>query len=183
MADVTIIGLFDSRADAERAAERLRRELDPPPQDIALHVAAPEAEAWPPAVRLSALPPEDQALYREGLRRGGIPLAVATSGVMVARVVAIFGECGAADLEAREATYRAEGWTGKGAETGYTDHDEDIGYATYGGDAVIRPIPRRHHDDMPAGLLGRLEMAAMPDAPEVGSRQARCYVARDPAAP
>lgn len=179
MADVMIVGLFDRRADADRAAERLRRELDPAAAGVAVHQAPADA-ALPDALRLSALPAEERDLYREGLRRGGVPVSVAAEAVVLRRVVAILGECGAADLEAREAAWRSEGWTGgRGTESGFTGHDEDIGYATYGGDAVIGHIPRRHHDDTPAGLLGRLEMAAMEDEPgSAAPRHARVYAAR-----
>jgi hypothetical protein len=104
-----------------------------------------------------------------------VPVAVLAEERSAGRMIAIFAACGAADLEAREAIWRAEGWTGAGSDTGYTDHDEDIGFATYGGDVVIRRIPRQHHDDMPAGLLGRFEMAAMSDLPEDSARHARCY--------
>lgn len=178
MAEITIVGLFDSHAEAERAAQRLRQEPGLAPAGVAVHGAQPARGTGTvaPALRLSALPPEDHALYREGLRRGGVPVAVAAEETMATRLVAVFAACGAADLEAREADWRAEGWTGHGTDTGYTEHDEDIGFATYGGDAVIRHIPRRHQDDTPAGLLGRLEMAAMRDLPENSSRRARCYV-------
>jgi hypothetical protein len=175
MADVTIIALFDRPADAERAAQRLRGEVA---ADVAVHAGEPGAgDAG--AGRLAGLPAEDHAFCREGLRRGGVPVSVVASRATITRVVAILGECGAADLDAREADWRAEGWTGQATDTGYTGHDEDIGFATYGGDAVIRRIPRRHHDDMPAGLLGRLEMAAMEDAPETPARHARVYGRRE----
>ncbi len=179
MTELTIIGLFDNRMDAERAAERLRRELDPAPAGVTVHAAEPAHESQD-SLHFPALPAADHALYLEGLRRGGVPVSVAVTEVVVARAVAILGECGAADLEAREADWRAEGWTGEGGDTGYTGHDEDIGFATYGGDAVIRRIPRHHHDDTPAGLLGRLEMSAMEGIPDASARHARAYAARRP---
>ncbi|WP_137181481.1 hypothetical protein [Roseomonas sp. AR75] len=176
MPQLIVVGLFDSRAEAEEAASHLRK-AGVGPSGVAVHATqpAPSTEAPAPPLRLSALPEEDRAFYREGLRRGAVPVAVLAEERSAGRMIAIFAACGAADLDAREAAWRAEGWTGTGSDTGYTDHDEDIGFATYGGDVVIRRIPRQHHDDMPAGLLGRLEMAAMQDLPEDSARRARCY--------
>ncbi|WP_146217080.1 hypothetical protein [Falsiroseomonas bella] len=173
MPQVTIVGLFDNRAEAERAAGRLRQEAGLGPEEVSVHAGGAGADAE--AARLPDLPPEDRAFYREGLRRGAVVISALSDDGLVPRLVLILGECGAADLEAREADWRAEGWAGPGTETGFTDHDEDIGYATYGGDAVIRRIPRRHEDDTPAGLLGRFEMAAMRDLPPETTRRARCY--------
>ncbi|WP_372623270.1 hypothetical protein [Falsiroseomonas sp.] len=184
MAEVlVVVGLFDSRADADRAADRAVRELGLPPRDVVVHSAEaePRDEAIAPPLLLSSLPAEDHGFYEEGLRRGGVPVAVLAEDATASRVVAIFGACGAIDLQAREAAWRAEGWTGRNPDTGYTGHDEDIGFATYGGDAVFRRIPKRHHDDTPAGWLGRLEMAAAQDAAADEARHARRYVVRDEA--
>ncbi len=41
---------------------------------------------------------------------------------------------------------------------------------------VVGPIPRHHHDDTPAGLLGRFEMAAMRRDPERIRPRARSYM-------
>jgi hypothetical protein len=172
MPQVTIVGLFDNHTEAERAAGRLRQEAGLAPEEVALHAGGAAAEA----ARLPDLPPADRAFYREGLRRGAVLVSAQTEDGLAPRIVVMLGECGAADLEAREADWRAKGWAGPGTETGFTDHDEDIGYATYGEDAVIRHIPRRHKDDTPAGLLGRFEMAAMRDLPPETARRARCYM-------
>jgi hypothetical protein len=178
---MVVVGLFDSRADADRAAERAVRELRLPPTDVVVHAAEaePRSEAMAPALLLSSLPDEDQGFYQEGLRRGGVPVAVLAEDVRASQVVAIFAACGAADLHAREAAWRAEGWTERNPDTGYTGHDEDIGFATYGGDAVFRRIPQRHRDDTRAGWLGRLEMAVAQDAAADEARHARRYIVRD----
>ena len=79
-------------------------------------------------------------------------------------------------LDARTAEWRGAGWTQEPGQTGYTGHDEDIGFATYGGDAVMGHIPRHHHDNTPAGLLGRLEMASMRRDPDRSRARVRSYV-------
>lgn len=178
MTHVTIVGLFDNRADADRALDRLQREFGVSTAAMMLHQggATPRAAAAP-SLLLSALPAAERDLYHEGLRRGGVPVSVEAERGAAAGVMVVFAECNAADLDAREAAWRAEGWAEGPRDTGYTGHDEDIGFATYGGDAVIRRIPRDHVDDTPAGLLGRLEMAAMQDAPSAAAaRHARAYV-------
>jgi hypothetical protein len=179
---LVVVGLFDSRADAERAAERALRELGLPPTDVVVHSerAEPRSEAMSPALLLSSLPAEEHDFYREGLQRGSVPVAVLAEEDTADRVVAIFGACGAADLDAREADWRAEGWTGRSPDTGYTGHDEDIGFATYGDDTVFRRIPKGHHDDARAGWLGRLEMAAARVAGADEASHARRYVVSDP---
>jgi hypothetical protein len=173
--NVTILGLFDRREQAERLIGNLHRELGAGAGSVQLHTPGPAAREAAPAPRLPALPAEERALYEEGLRRGAVPVSVETDQAAAGQVMAAFEAAGAADLDACAAAWRGEAGT---RDTGYTGHDEDIGFATYGGDAVIRRIPRKHHDDAPAGLLGRFEMAAMQDAP-TATRHARCYVAAD----
>ena len=174
MQQITIVGLFDSRADAERAAAELARDLGMASGSVAIHAteaAVPAAAA--PSLSLASLPKRDQRFYREGMRRGAVAVCALSDEAGGPGVAAVFSRCGAADLDARESEWRGQGWTAHGpGEHGYTGHDEDIGFATYGGDAVIRPIPIEHHDNSRAGLMGRFEMAAMRDEP---SRHARFY--------
>lgn len=177
MRHVTIVGLFDRREEAERLIGRLQGEFGVSPAATLVHIPGVSDAANTPALRLSSLPDPERALYEEALRRGAMPVSAEVEAGVAGRVMAAFEACGAADLEARVAAWRGEGWTedAQARDTGYTGHDEDIGFATYGGDAVFRRIPRKHRDDQPAGLLGRFEMAAMPDAP-TATRYARCYI-------
>jgi hypothetical protein len=154
----TLVGLFDSRGDAERVVEHLVQELKVDPAGIEVHGAGDPATR---SLRGLLLPARDQATYSEGIRRGGVVVAAHVPESRADRAMDIFEEYHAVDLDAREVDWRGAGWAAEPNQGGYTGHDEDIGFATYGGDAVVRRIPRHHHDDVPAGLLGRLEMASM----------------------
>lgn len=161
-----IAGLFDNRGDAERTVEHLVQGLGVDPAGIEVHAAGGGRGGAPQPGALQFLvgrflPATDAAAYQEGLRRGAIVVVAHVAEATADRAMDTFEEYGAVDLDAREAEWRGAGWTGEPGQTGYTGHDEDIGFATYGGDAVIGHIPRHHHDNTPAGLLGRMEMSAM----------------------
>jgi hypothetical protein len=171
-----IAGLFDNRGDAERTVEHLIQGLGIDPAEVEVHGAG---GAQPGALHVLVgrfLPGEDAATYQEGIRRGGAVVVVRVTEVMADRAMDVFEEYGATDLDARETEWRGAGWTGEPGQTGYTGHDEDIGFATYGGDAVIGHIPKHHHDDSPAGLLGRMEISAMRREPGRTRAKVRSYV-------
>lgn len=96
----TLLALFDSRAEAERADEALRG-LNLPSFDIVVEDGAG-----------ARLPEEDRAVWEEGLRRGGALLRaeVVEPGLQLA--MDAMEAAGAVDLETREAAWRSEGWTG-----------------------------------------------------------------------
>ncbi|MBL6455815.1 hypothetical protein JMJ55_10815 [Belnapia sp. T6] len=179
-----VAGLFDNRGEVERVVEHLTQQLGVDPAAVEIHGAGedqgtPEHPGDRPRGILRSqidrfLPKADRAVFVEGIRRNGIVLVAQVEERVVDRVMDVFETHGAADLDARQADWRGAGWAP--GESGGTGHDEDIGFATYGGDAVFRHIPKHHHDNTPAGLLGRLAMAAM--RPEPGRRRAkvRSYV-------
>jgi hypothetical protein len=174
-----LVALFDRPGDAEQAADDLPRALGTDPQELALFgdTPVPRARAMQPIDRLH-LPSEEDFVFRQGIRRGGTVLAAWLAEGQTDAAMAVFARCGAADLEMREETWRNEAPTDDPevpGRRGYTGHDEDIGYATYGGDAVLGPIPRRHQDDAPAGLLGRFAMSAMQRDPERSRAHARAF--------
>jgi hypothetical protein len=173
-----VAGLFDNRGDVERVVEYLTQELGVDPAAVEAYGAAessktanPGGKGW--SVLRSQidrfLPQSDHAVFAEGIRRNGIVIVAHVGQGVVDRVMDVFEDYGATDLDARQADWRGSGWAP--SQSGGTGHDEDIGFATYGGDAVFRHIPKHHHDNTPAGLLGRLAMAAM--RPEPGHRRAR----------
>jgi hypothetical protein len=178
-----LAGLFDNRGDAERTIEHLVQGLHINP--AAVEACGAEADAAPETragkqrglrwlTRLT-MPRNDYAAFEEGIRRKGVVVMVQVHEVMADKVMDVFEEYGAVDLDARMADWRGAGWAP--SQGGSTGHDEDIGYSTYGGDAVIGHIPRHHHDNTPAGLLGRFEMAAMRHEPERSRARVRRYVA------
>ncbi|MDJ0390113.1 hypothetical protein QMO56_18545 [Roseomonas sp. E05] len=176
-----LIGLFDRSGDADQAVASLVRAAGNDLQAVELYDAKPgpePTELGKVSVALArlGLPAEDDILLREGIRRGGIVLAAWMAESHVERALAVFEACGAVDLDDREAAQDSARGGGPSGQHGYTGHDEDIGFATFGGDAVLGQIPRRHHDDTPAGLAGRFEMAAMRRDPERSRAQVRVYV-------
>ncbi len=172
MAEIVVVGLFQDRLAAAHAAERLAAAgVDP--RQIALH--GPGGSEGPVSLGRFGLPWGDHAFYAEGLRRGRAALSVVVDDAEDSRVAAMLEAAGAVDLDAQEGEYRHDGWSPPQTPAGYTGHDEDIGFATYGTDAVLGPIPRHHTDDTPAGLLGRWEQAVMERDPNDTARCARRY--------
>jgi len=154
-----VIGLFDSRSDADRAAAQLLGQPGVKPESVEVHAAEAEgadagAGRAPAALDRLALPDEDDAFCREAVRRGGILVAAWVEDSRVEHALETFEANNAVDLDAREAEWRGSGWSG------YSGHDEDIGFATYGQDVVVGRIPQRHDEEQPSGALGRLETAA-----------------------
>jgi hypothetical protein len=176
-----LVGLFDHRGDAERVVEHLIQGLGVDPAEVEVHGAGGQAEPKVSAVdrpslwrRIAArfLSREDFTVLREGIQRDGVVVIARVKEALADRAMDVFEEYGAADLDARRADWSADDWARGTAGTG---HDEDIGFATYGGDAVLRHIPKHHHDNTPAGLLGRLEMAAMREDAAATRARVRSY--------
>ena len=57
------------------------------------------------------MPESDRSSYREGLRRGGIALAVHTGPEGYERAIDILDRDGAVNLDERETAWKAEGWS------------------------------------------------------------------------
>jgi hypothetical protein len=179
-----LAGLFDNRGDAERTVEHLVQELHVDPAGIQVHGSAMHND---PAQRSNDtrqgvlralaslfLPREDHVVFQEGVRRDGIVVVAQVKESIADRAMDVFEEYGAADLDARQADWRGSGWAP--SQAGSTGHDEDIGFSTFGGDAVFGHIPRHHHDNSPAGLLGRMQMSAMRPEPARVRARVRSYV-------
>ncbi|MFC7475806.1 hypothetical protein ACFQS7_15655 [Dankookia sp. GCM10030260] len=122
----TITGLFDSRPEAERAVETLVQEHGIDRARVQVHAAGAEnATAGTHEQRseshhgfLASAREKDRARYGEGLRRGGILVSAEVPDEQAHTVSAVLTGHGAADLDAREAAWRADGWTGGGGLIG-----------------------------------------------------------------
>ncbi len=122
MATRTITALFESAAEAERAADQLaavgisRTAVSIVRQDAT--AAAPDtAERREEGGFLNALadffmPDEDRYTYAEGLRRGGYLVSVHASDADYERVIDILDDEGTIDIDERSSAWRSEGWTG-----------------------------------------------------------------------
>ena len=127
----TITAFFDNRTDAEEAIDDLvaagfSREsirLVPGAEgSTTSSTTTYESEHkgfWDSLADLF-LPDEDRTTYAEGLRRGGYLVTVRTSDANYDRAIDILDREGTVDLDARETSWRTEGWTGStyGSGTG-----------------------------------------------------------------
>ena len=129
MSDVTtmkrteyVTAFFDSEADAEAAVARIEAEGIPRDQ-IRVVAGAPDAGADRTAAEprqkgfFEALgdlfmPAEDRYAYAEGLSRGGFLVSLYTTVDNRDRILDILDDAGTIDMDAREESWRAEGWAG-----------------------------------------------------------------------
>lgn len=115
----TLSAMFDTKAEADRAAAALR-EIGA--TDVVLHGEAnpgygevrheePESRGFFEALGDFFFPDEDRAAYAEGLSRGGY-LVTATNVPenLVAPSLEILESEGSVDLDARETEWRDDGW-------------------------------------------------------------------------
>jgi uncharacterized protein (TIGR02271 family) len=133
MANHTITALFDSRPEAERAVEHLVQQMGLDRNAVRVHAAGAENatagtherrsedhHGFLASLRDLFMPEEDRATYAEGVRRGGILVSVEVPEERLNDAAAALEDAGAVDLDAREAEWRASGWTGGMAATGAT---------------------------------------------------------------
>ncbi|MDB5507040.1 MAG: hypothetical protein JWR75_1678 [Devosia sp.] len=122
----TLSAFFDTQRDAEHASQRLL-DLGLPASSVRL---VPGNESDTPVADTSEhrhgffgaladffMPEEDRYSYAEGLSRGGFLVVVSgLSDTTYDRALDILDDEGAVDFDAREETWRSEGWTGYNAE-------------------------------------------------------------------
>ena len=117
-----IAAFFDSEADAEAAVARIEAEGIPRDQ-IRVVAGAPDADPHRAAAQprqkgfFEALgdlfmPAEDRYAYAEGLSRGGFLVSLYTTVDNRDRIFDILDDAGTIDMDAREESWRAEGWQG-----------------------------------------------------------------------
>lgn len=122
----TLTAFFDSQTDAEEAVSRLRA-IGLSDSNIRLTGGGDyQGRAYSDAdkgfwdsISDFFFPPEDQATYAEGLRRGGYLVSV--SGIpdgQYDKVLDILDDEGSVDIDERAETWRSEGWSGTTAATG-----------------------------------------------------------------
>ena len=127
----TITAMFDTRADAEAAKERLKAaNIDA--DHVQIHdkssagykeqgYSTHEDHGFWSSVKNAFLPDEDRHTYEEGVRRGGAVLTADVDEDKVARAVQVLEEAGSVDVDDRAGQWRQSGWdypAGAGAATG-----------------------------------------------------------------
>lgn len=128
----TITAFFDSRADVQKATDQLVA-LGIPRQHIRLTegadtsgtgtAAATHDKGFWDELKDLFLPEEDRYGYAEGLRRGGYLLSVQVDDALYDQAIDVLDTDGAVDMNEREASWRASGWSGYqagGLSTGAT---------------------------------------------------------------
>ncbi len=113
-----ITAFFDSRADAEAARDRITA-LGIDGHDVEIvegqqgtTAGAPEEKGFMDKLGDFFMGDDDRHSYSEGLRRGGTLLTVMTTGASRDRIVDILDDEGTVDMDAREESWRSEGWSG-----------------------------------------------------------------------
>jgi uncharacterized protein (TIGR02271 family) len=125
MTTISMNALYDTRAAAEQAAERLEREVSVARANIT--ISAQEAgtvteastaggtaknKGFFQSMKNLFMPDDDQHAYSEAIRRGGFLLTAQVAEDDTERAAAILEEHGAVDLDDRQETWRTEGSTG-----------------------------------------------------------------------
>ena len=114
----TVTALYDTRAEAEAARDRLSSEVDVESRAKIIDQSSMDDEDT--GFHSRVLQSEDRELYGESLRRGGFMLCAEVDGDEdEQRIISLLEETGSVDMDEREQSWRNEGWTG-GSSSGQT---------------------------------------------------------------
>ena len=118
----TVTALYDTRAEAEAARDRLAAAVDVEgrAQIIDKSSAGGSGEgSGSSSLHRMPLSHEDRHAYGEGIRRGGFMLCAEVDGDEDAgKIVRILEETSSVDLDERQNAWRSEGWQGQPPATG-----------------------------------------------------------------
>jgi hypothetical protein len=149
----TITALFDTRADADAGAARLR-EAGIDAGHVNIHDQSTHSTAgeysnakdqglWA-SIKNSFVPHEDRHVYEEGIRRGGFLLTADVDDDMTPDAVAALEDASSVDLDARAQLWRSEGWN---YASPVDDADDTVAYgsreAGIGGTRYRSYVPAR----------------------------------------
>jgi uncharacterized protein (TIGR02271 family) len=123
-----ITAMFDTRAEADAAADHLARDIGIQRSAVQVHggeaaagtsrtpasaAAGAEDVGFWSALRDLFVPDEDRPTYAEGIRRGSFLVTAEVDDTAVDRAMDLLESHGAVDLDTREAQWRAGGWSGQ----------------------------------------------------------------------
>jgi uncharacterized protein (TIGR02271 family) len=119
----TVTALYDTRAEAEAARERLSAAVDVEKVKVVDHAASQSG-----GLDTYGISHEDRHLYGEGLRRGGALLCAEVDGDEdTNKIVRVLEETSGVDLEERQKSWRSEGWSAQaGAGAGTVGGASDV---------------------------------------------------------
>lgn len=121
----TVLGLFDNPTQAEQArSEIMSRQI--PTTDIQVYDKAgfqltggtdtSTRGFWDSLSQTLGFGPSNQAMYQEGIQRGGTIVSVRTDDERINEIADILNHCGAVDIDTRAAESWAGSWKIKGTK-------------------------------------------------------------------
>ena len=119
----TITAMFDSRAEAEMARQRLTqssidadnvRIVD---QSSTSSSSSSEGEGFWASIKSAFMPEEDSHAYEEGMRRGGYLVCAQVDEERADEAIRLLKESDSVDFDSRQEEWRNEGWTAFGGRT------------------------------------------------------------------
>ena len=133
----TVTALYDTRAEAEAARERLSSQFDVEGRARIIDKSSTESGEGSSDFHRVPLSSEDRHAYGEGLNRGGFMLCAEVDEDEDAdRIVAILEETSSVDMDERQNSWRQEGWSGQ-SEFGQSQSGQSQSATTGTRDNVI----------------------------------------------
>lgn len=138
----TITAMFDTRADAEAGAERLRQAgidashvhvHDQSTHKTGSAYSTHEDQGTWASIKNAFLPDEDRHTYDEGIRRGGAVLTADVADEHADDAVRALEEADSVDIDERSQSWRNEGWDYPGSATGATGMGAGASTGLFGG--------------------------------------------------
>ena len=133
----TITALFDTKADADAGAERLRQAgVDAGHVNVhdqsthktaGAHSTGTDKGLWA-SIKSTFVPREDRHTYEEGIRRGGFLLTADVDDDKTPAAVQALEAANSVDLDERTAQWRSSGWDYVPGET--EEIDETVPYGS-----------------------------------------------------
>jgi uncharacterized protein (TIGR02271 family) len=123
--------MFDSRAEAEAARQRLTQsQIDADNVRIvdqsstgsssgssSSSTSGSDGEGFWASIKSAFIPQEDSHAYEEGMRRGGYLLCAQVDEDRADEAIRLLDESGSVDFDRRQEEWRSDGWAGFGGRT------------------------------------------------------------------
>jgi uncharacterized protein (TIGR02271 family) len=118
----TVTALYDTRAEAEAARQRLSSKVDVEGRARIIDKSSSEGGQASSGIHGVAMSSEDRHAYGEGLNRGGFLLCAEVDGDEDANeIVRILEETSSVDMDERQNSWRQEGWSDQPNQTSATN--------------------------------------------------------------
>lgn len=140
----TVIGLFDNPTQAERTRSEIMA-LKIPSADIQVYDTAgfqltggtdtSTRGFWESLSETLGFGPSNQAMYQEGVKRGGTVVSVKADDSQIDAIADTLNRCGAVDPDTRAAEWQAGGWT---PQTSQPHSISDVAMAAAAGEREVK---------------------------------------------